>query len=169
MPDPIIAQPSVDLTNYPTKDEVNTLAAQQLTAMQQAVPQPAQNAPPLTGPISAKGAVTRYALEDHTHEERFKWVATNLTTNSSGVWTGTLPANRFRKEPAVFCNVKTPSGSYDYRATVSGAASSGFSITVTFTKRKNSIDISLGALIGISLLDTTGIVTFDIACGESEL
>lgn len=98
---------------------------------------------------------------------RSPWAQTGLQTNASGVYTANLGANVFVQSPVIAITPKMAAGSYDWRYTISGTPSSGFTITVTFIQRKNAIDISLGALLGVGLIEASpGIITFDMTATE---
>lgn len=96
-----------------------------------------------------------------------KWAKTDLQTDANGVYTVNLGANVFTQAPVVDVLPKMGTGSYDWRYGITGTAGSGFTVTVTFTLRKNAIDISLGALLGVGLIETaTGVVTFNMSATE---
>lgn len=99
--------------------------------------------------------------------ERVKWARTGLQTNSSGVYSVNFGANVFSQAPVVSVAPKMATGSYDWRYQISGSAGSGFTVTVTFVQRKNTIDISLSALLNIGLIESSpGVVTFDMSAAE---
>lgn len=152
-----------DISKLAGKAQVDTLT-QTVAAIK--VPAAASQAPPATAIKSAKGTATAFALEDHTHEETVKWCATDQKSNATGVWTATLPANRFKNAPAIFATVKAPAASFDYRATVTGTSTTGYIVTITFTQRKATLDISLSALLNVSLNAQPTIVTFDVLAAE---
>lgn len=96
-----------------------------------------------------------------------KWAKKGLQTNSAGVYSVNLGPNVFEQEPVPGVIPVMGTGSYDWRATFTGNKASGFTITVTFTTRKNTIDISLGALLGVGLIEAVpGVITFDMLCSE---
>lgn len=96
-----------------------------------------------------------------------RWSQTGLQTNGLGVYSTNLGANTFEQPPVISIVPKMATGSYDWRYDITGSKAAGYTVTVTFTQRKNSIDISLGALLGVGLIESaTGVVTFDMTAME---
>lgn len=161
-------------TQVSNKADTSALAGKANTAD---IPLAADAAPPAVGFQGKKGSSTRFALADHTHEETVKWGAVDQATNTSGIWVRQLPANRFISKPGVICGVKSPAGTFQYKAAVTGTAAAGFTITVTFTKDKETVIVPLPAIvigaaatnINVALKEAqaaTGVVTFDVICFE---
>lgn len=95
------------------------------------------------------------------------WAKTGLQTDSTGVYSTNFGANLFIQQPVLSIVPKMATGSYDWRYVITGTSGLGFTVTVTFTQRKNTIDISLGALLGIGLIEAApGIITFDMMAAE---
>lgn len=141
------------------------------------LPQPSTTTPPAVAAKSNRGLSTRFALADHTHEETVKYAVTGLETNTSGVWSSRLPAGRFNNSPVVVCAVKNPSGSFDYRYAVSGTAAEGFLVTVTWTRRKDNVIVTIPAIVigavakdviaaTIETSTAIGKITFDLIAAE---
>lgn len=81
--------------------------------------------------------------------------ADTFTTDSTGIKAITLP------QANLYCWCVPVGMGADYRYGVAYNADRSVA-TVTWKKTKSTIDISLGALLGIALTDPPGAVTFDI-------
>lgn len=115
-----------------------------------------------TGSVGATGATGPTGATGASGDNRIKYAKTGLTTNSSGVFSVNLGANVF-DSPVVHVMPKMSTGSYDWRYTISGDKPSGFTVTVTFTQRANTVTGVLGL---INLTVSTGVVTFDMIAVE---
>lgn len=95
-------------------------------------------------------------------------VSSVLTTAANGVYTGALgAANTFTTEPVVKIVPKMNADNFDWRYDLSGSMASGYSITVTFTRRNNTVLGNLTTLLaGISLINTPVAVTFSLEASD---
>lgn len=82
--------------------------------------------------------------------------AWNYNTNSSGVWTGSIPSGA----SVIFVTPRTP-GEFNNSISITGET-----CTVTFRKFKSAgLGITLGTLLSVSVFETTpGVVNFDLTC-----
>lgn len=82
--------------------------------------------------------------------------AWNYTTNSSGVWSGTIPA-----DTTVLTVTPRTAGEF-----LSAVSLNGTTLTITFRKFKTAgLGITLGTLLTVSIFeDSPGTVNFDLIC-----
>lgn len=127
------------LNNPPTITGGVTQA--QLDAVSAAMPQPATSAPPPVQVDSAKGADTRYALADHTHQSRLQARRIQVTPNASGqyVYTFPLPYDT-GVVPIVQVTCETPTGqSYRYDAGLVQGSTTNTQTTIVITKTNQNV------------------------------
>ena len=130
-----------------------------------------------TAAISAQMATIQTQMQaayDAIPFARTKWAGQNLLTNSAGVWTGTIPPGRMVTGLSVSGVVVHTSGQFMVPNVIAtGNPVTGYTVTVTFTKAKTSVQVPavvLGAAaLNLSLFETpaaTGVVSFDISFAE---
>lgn len=112
------------------------------------------------GPKAASGT-GRWPLVGYLNCKDAK---TGLTTNSSGVWTKTYPANYWKAAPSVNIQPRMASGNYIARVQTSGSVGAGFTVTVTFVQLATNVSILV--LGTVSLTVAVGTVTFDYQAFE---
>ena len=139
--------------------DLDAAAQQNLALMQAQIPVPATTAPPGVADISAAGAVTRYAREDHTHRSSMQ--AQRMTaTLASGKFTWTFP---FPYDAGVVPVVNTtaespdPSGGFvlDARIIAGTVTNTGCQITVNKIAASQTLGATLLAIAGT----VVGIIT----------
>lgn len=116
------------------------------------------------GSIGSTGSTGATGAAGTNGDTRIKYAKTDLVTNSSGVYSANLGAGLFTAPPVLSIVPKMASGSYDYRYGITGSSGAGYTVTITFTKRANSVTIVLGLL---SLDASIGVVTFDLSAMEA--
>lgn len=82
----------------------------------------------------------------------------DVSAQTSGTYTLAginLGAGRFASRPIVSVDVECSSGVITARHVLTGDATTGFIVTITLTAMKAAIDVSLSALLNISLLATS--------------
>lgn len=128
---------------------------------------PANAAPPGIAAANAQGSSPNYARQDHTHAHLgviCRDAKTGLTTNNSGVWTKTYPANFWTAAPSINAQPRMASGNYVPRVQTTGSVGAGFTVTVTFAQLASSVSILV--LGTVSLTIAAGTVTFDYQAFE---
>lgn len=120
-----------------------------------------------TGAQGPKGDTGAAGAAGAAGDTRVKVARVGLVTNTSGVLAVPLGAGVFAQAPSIQVQVNMASGDYSCRHQISGTAAAGFTCTVTFMKRKSTIDIGVGGILGLSLLEASpGAVTFDLLAVE---
>lgn len=90
-----------------------------------------------------------------------------VETNNLGVYTKTFPANFFATEPVVHITPKMPATNFEWAYTVTGSVVSGFTVTIKFTQRINSLTGTLTTLLsGLTLLANPMVVPFSLSMGD---
>jgi len=125
-----------------------------MTAAQVAaiMPQPASAAPPPVQVDSAKGDVSRYALENHTHESRLQARRMQLVFDANGEAIYTFPkAYATGVVPIVQVTAENTRGaSYRYDATIKQDSTSASQTTVILSKTPRTLTASvLGAVLNV--------------------
>ncbi len=145
-----------DATALATKTDASALAAKAdasaVTALASAMPQPATSAPPAVQVDSAKGADSRYALADHTHESRLQARRVQLTFDANGEAIYTFPkpydAGVVPIVQATAENVRGAAFRYD--ATVRQGSATNLATTIILTKTPRTLTVSLlGAVLNL--------------------
>lgn len=111
-----------------------------------------------TGTAGAVGATGATGAKGDTGDARVKYRNTiDVAAQSTGTYTVpaiNLGANIFTASPVVFATLESSStlNMDEPKIVVGGTATIGFTVTITLTARKTALDISLSALLNISLL-----------------
>ncbi len=107
---------------------------------------------------------------------RVKWAGAALQTDATGVRVLNIPANKMTTGVACGITIRTTGAFSTPTCVPVGSPSTGYTVTVTFTKLKNALTIPavvLGAAAAILPLiepmQNTGIVTFDITASEPDI
>ncbi|OMF17230.1 hypothetical protein BK131_04500 [Paenibacillus amylolyticus] len=110
------------------------------------------------GTTGAKGDTGTVGPKGDVGDSRIKYAKT-IDVASQTAGSVTLPVINlgvFASRPVVYTAIEAASGSYDEpRCVIGGNATNGWTLTVTIVSRKTSLDISLGALLNISLLGSS--------------
>lgn len=113
------------------------------------------------GDTGATGATGSTGVQGLTGDTRIKYRNTvDVSAQATGTYTVptfNLGANVFTAKPEVFLSVEsaTAVALFDPRITIAGTAPTGFTVSIVLTAGKSTIDINLGALLGINLLATS--------------
>lgn len=112
-----------------------------------------------TGETGPKGDTGNAGTTGAAGDTRVKYRNTvDVSAQSSGTYTLTginLGAGLFTNRPIVSVDVESSSGVITARHVITGTASTGYIVTITLTAMKSAIDVSLSALLNISLLATS--------------
>jgi hypothetical protein len=114
-----------------------------------------------TGTTGATGASGATGLQGLTGDTRIKYRNTvDVAAQATGTYTVptfNLGANVFTAKPEVLVSVESATAVvlFEPRIVIGGTVSGGFTASITLTAGKSTIDISLGALLGINLLATS--------------
>ena len=110
---------------------------------------------------------------------RTKWAGSKLTTDANGVFTMNLPAGLMQTGLAILGPmVRNGAGLISADATVTGSPAAGYAVTITFTKRKQMVNVPLPAVVlgaaatsvVVNLNElTAGVVLFDIGFAEPDV
>ncbi|MCM3131884.1 collagen-like protein [Paenibacillus polysaccharolyticus] len=111
-----------------------------------------------TGQTGPQGVQGQTGPKGDPGDSRIKFAKTiDVAAQTTGSFT--LPVinlGTFATRPVVYTAIEALNGSYDEpRCVIGGNATSGWTLTVTIVNRKTSLDISLGALLNISLLGSS--------------
>lgn len=92
-------------------------------------------------------------------------VKSRLTTNASGVWTKTYPANFWTGEPSINVTPVMPTGNGTYTAVVQKTLNAGaWTVTVTFMRIAPNVTIAV--LGSVNIVVAPGTVAFDYSATE---
>lgn len=90
-----------------------------------------------------------------------------VTTDTAGVYTKTFPANFFATSPVVHITPNNPNTNFEWAYSLSGSVAAGFTVTIKFTQRINSLTGTLTTLLsGLSLIGNPTNVTFSLSMGD---
>lgn len=118
-----------------------------LSAVAATVPPPADGAPPAVSDASAKGSITKYAMENHTHASKLRKIRDVTAADGSYTWTYATPFD-VGVVPIILGVAETTVGNTDIiNLQVEGTpTATSCKVRVTRTNR------SVVALIGLTVL-----------------
>lgn len=110
------------------------------------------------GDTGASGANGTNGTNGTNGDTRIKYANTfDVSAQATGTYTLTtinLGANVFASRPVLSVDIESSSGVVVARYVIGGNASSGFTVAITLSAMRTTLDISLGALLNINLLST---------------